>query len=251
MRMLMLLYRDGEHSSQEVLRSLTFCRRSRWAHSSQEALLSHILWELLVSTLISGGSTQPNILQEVQVSALISGGSTQPHLVRGPGQHSHFRSFYICSLISCRTLRWVHSSQEVLSTSHPAGGPMGTSLPRSRDKLALFSMWHGYAAPRPLPWLERFAPISVADLSTPGCSHNHTYKFSYSHHMRPKLFYTYTTLRAHNTLHTYTYELWFLSSFFFTVTRQTGWPWPLMSGTFKVSTLISGGYSQPNILQEI
>jgi hypothetical protein len=47
---------------------------------------------------------------------------------------------------------------------------------------------------------------------------NHTYKFPYSYHMRPK--YTYTTFC---TLHIHTCELWFLSSFSLAVTRQAGW----------------------------
>jgi hypothetical protein len=82
---------------------------------------------------------------------------------------------------------------------------MGPSLHHSRDRLAPVSTWRGYATLHPLPWLG-LASWDWLALICPfqAVPTNHTYKFSYSYHMRPKLFYTYTTLWAHDTLHIHT-----------------------------------------------
>jgi hypothetical protein len=96
--------------------------------------------------------------------------------------------------------------------------------------------WLCYPPHTPLAWLG-FLGLACPDFycwfvhSGPFPQITHMYKFSYSYHMRPKLLYTYTTLWAHDTFHIHTYQFWFLSLFFLAVTRQAGWPRPLMSGT--------------------
>ncbi len=55
--------------------------------------------------------------------------------------------------------------------------------------------------------------------------------------MKPKSFYTYLTLWAHDTLHTYIYELQLLFLFLLLVARQVSWPWLHMLGTVKMLIL--------------
>ncbi len=116
----------------------------------------------------------------------------------------------------------------------------GPSQPPSRDRLAFFP---GGVAMLPPPhslglaWLPGLGLPQFLLLICPfqAVPMNHTYKFPYSYHIRPKLFYTYTTLWAHGTLHIlYCTRLWnMVSLFVLPHSHQAGpgWPRPLMSGT--------------------
>jgi hypothetical protein len=102
-------------------------------------------------------------------------------------------SYVLEQLVSTAPREWVHLclAHRIDWHSFPSG-------------VAILPPAHSIGLAR-LSWAW-LAPISIADLSTPGRSHNHTNKFSYSFHMRPKLVYTYTTLQAHDILHIHTYE---------------------------------------------
>jgi hypothetical protein len=84
--------------------------------------------------------------------------------------------------------------------------------------------WLGMAPGLGLPWfLLSTCPLRLFLI-------NHTYKFSYNYHMKPKSYDTYLTLQTHDALHMHIYELGFFF-FFLPVIRQVSWPRPLMLGT--------------------
>ncbi len=78
--------------------------------------------------------------------------------------------------------------------------------------------------PCPLPslaWLLGLAcPGFCYQLAAPAVPMNHTYRFSYNYHVKPKSFYTCSTLWAQDTLHVHIYKLWLLFLFFLPVARQ-------------------------------
>ncbi len=82
-----------------------------------------------------------------------------------------------------------------------------------------------------LAWL---ALISVTNLPASAIPINHTCKLSYNYHMRSKSFHMCITLWAHDIACTHIQIMIFLS-----VTRQAGWPQPLMSGTLPTAELPS------------
>jgi hypothetical protein len=114
------------------------------------------------------------------------------------------------------------------------------TAPRERDHLSLAHRidWPSFPGGRamlhpPSPRLGVAPGLFINNLSTLAVSIKHTCKLSYNYLMKPMSFYTYLTFWAHDTLHTYIYQLWLLFLFCLPVTRQVSWPPPLMSGTTK------------------
>ncbi len=130
-------------------------------------------------------------------------------------QHHAFvvlHSYLLEQLVSAAPRKWVLLclAYGIDWPSHPRGGAM---LPPAHS-LACNGSWAWHAL------------VSVIILPAPAVPINHTYKFSYNCHMKPKSFYTCLTLWAHDTLHMHIYKLWFLFLFFLPFARQVSWPDP-------------------------
>ncbi len=112
---------------------------------------------------------------------------------------------------------------------------IGPSMSHSQKRLPSHPRGGAMLPPHPLPGLAWLLGLACScfcyQFAHTSCSHKSYKQFSYNYHMRPRWFYTYLTLWAHDTLHIHIYELWFLFLFFLPVNRQVGWSQPLMSGT--------------------